>query len=167
MSLRRRLFGDERFRFLLVGGVNTAFGYAVFAALFLLAGRAIGYLGSLYLSYVAAIGLAFVLHRRFTFRANNTGGRVLVDFLRFSSVYVVALAINSVGLPLLVEVGHLPALAAQAIMVGVTTVISYVGHKYFSFRRGAPTSLATSYSPTDATNSTPSPETASDGSSAT
>jgi putative flippase GtrA len=140
IRLARRLFAQERIRFLLVGGINTVFGYAVFALLYLTAGHTIGYLGSLYLSYVVGVSLAFVLHRRVTFRAHETGGNPVLDFLRFSSIYVVALAVNTVGLPLLVEFGHLPALAAQAIMVVVTTTISYLGHKYFSFRRarGAP-----------------------------
>jgi putative flippase GtrA len=133
----RRLFQDERVRFLVVGGINTAFGYAVFAALYLAAGQRIGYLGSLYISYVVGVSLAFVLHRRVTFRAHETGGNPVLDFLRFASVYVVSLAVNTIGLPLLVELGHLPALGAQAIMVVVTTIISYVGHKYFSFRRGS------------------------------
>lgn len=137
MRTVRRLFQDERVRFLVVGGINTAFGYAVFAALYLDAGQRIGYLGSLYISYVVGVSLAFVLHRRVTFRAHETGGNPVLDFLRFASVYVVSLAVNTIGLPLLVELGHLPALEAQAIMVVVTTIISYVGHKYFSFRRGS------------------------------
>ena len=166
MRTLRRLFQDERVRFLVVGGINTAFGYAVFAALYLAAGQQIGYLGSLYVSYVVGVSLAFVLHRRVTFRAHETGGNPVLDFLRFASVYVVSLAVNTIGLPLLVELGHLPALLAQAIMVVVTTTISYVGHKYFSFRRGGaePQTAAT---PTDATKSMPSPEITSDGSSAT
>lgn len=141
IQLARRLFEQERIRFLVVGGINTVFGYAVFALLYVTAGHVIGYLGSLYLSYVVGVSLAFVLHRRVTFRAHETGGSPVLDFLRFASVYVVALAVNTVGLPLLVEFGHLPALIAQAIMVAVTTVVSYVGHKYFSFRRGAARAL--------------------------
>lgn len=136
IQLARSLFEQERIRFLLVGGINTVFGYAVFTALYLAAGHVIGYLGSLYISYVVGVSLAFVLHRRVTFRAHETGGHPVLDFLRFASVYVVSLAVNTIGLPLLVEFGHLPALGAQAIMVVVTTVISYLGHKYFSFRRG-------------------------------
>jgi len=136
IRIARRLFEQERIRFLVVGGINTVFGYAVFALLYVTGGHVIGYLGSLYISYVVGVSLAFVLHRRVTFRAHETGGNPVLDFLRFSSVYVVSLVVNTIGLPLLVEFGHLPALVAQAIMVVVTTVISYVGHKYFSFRRG-------------------------------
>jgi putative flippase GtrA len=122
------LLAHEQFRFLVVGGVNTAVGYGFFA-LFLLFS---GYLASLYLSYAAAVVVAFVLHRRFTFRVR---GNVVVDFVRFVGVYVVSLAVNTAVLPLLVEVAGLHPLWAQAIALVITTVISYVGHKWFSFRR--------------------------------
>jgi putative flippase GtrA len=128
------LVADERVRFLVVGGINTVVGYLLFAALQLSVGHVIGYLGSLYGSYVLAVTLAFVLHRRFTFRVEGTGSR-LVDFVRFASVYVVSLAANTVVLPLLVELARLDPLVAQAISVVVTTIVSYFGHKYFSFRR--------------------------------
>lgn len=157
-----RLFDDQRIRFLFIGGINTVIGYGVFVLGELTVGWIIGYVGSLYLSYLIAVPIAFLLHRRVTFRAHESGSR-LVDFLRFSSVYVVSLVINTVGLPLLVEFGHLPPIAAQAIMVVVTTVLSYAGHKYFSFRRRG----VEAHTPVDATKTVPSPETSSDDSSAT
>lgn len=128
----QRLLAREQFRFLLVGGVNTVVGYALFVAFELLFGQ---YLLSLYLSYAVAVPLAFFLHRRFTFRVSGT---VVADFTRFVGVYLVSLAVNTVVLPALVELLHLPPLVAQAVSVVVTTVISYVGHKWFSFRRARP-----------------------------
>jgi putative flippase GtrA len=128
------LLGDERVRFVLIGGINTVVGYALYALLYLSAGRFIGYLGALYISYVIAIGIAFVLHRRFTFRVSGTGN-VFVDLVRFAAVYVVSLIVNTLLLPVLIELGHVQPLVAQAAIVIVTTLISYFGHKLFSFRR--------------------------------
>jgi putative flippase GtrA len=136
VQLVRRLLSDERFRFLLVGGVNTVVGYGLFVVFELSIGKhiAVGYLVSLYLSWALASILAFFLHRRFTFRI--AGRQHLVrDFFRFVGVSLVALAVNSVALPLLVEVAHLVPIFAQALIVVVTTTISYLGHKFFSFRR--------------------------------
>jgi len=132
----RALIAREEFRFLVVGGINTVVGYALFALLQLSVGHVIGYLGSLYLSYALAVTLAFVLHRRFTFRV--TSGSVVRDFARFIGVYVVALALNTVVLPLLVELAGWNPLVAQAVCVVITTLVSYFGHKLFSFRRSAP-----------------------------
>lgn len=198
IELARRLFAQERIRFLVVGGINTVVGYGLFVVIELGIGRWIGYLGSLYLSYLLGVTSAFFLHRRLTFRAHTAEGSQWLAFLRFASVYVISLAINTVGLPVLVEFAHLPVLVAQAIMVMITTVISYVGHKYFSFRRSTPAGrrrprfretapvhrdVADARAvpvqrrrvaptrepqlPPDATNSIPSPETSSDGSSVT
>lgn len=130
-----RLLSDERIRFLIVGGANAAIGYGLFVGFELVLGKIIGYLGSLYISYVLSVIISFGLHRRFTFRAHRTGGSIIIDFLRFSSVYVVSLIFNTLGLSLLVEVGRLPPIASQAILVVVTPVITYLGHKYFSFAR--------------------------------
>lgn len=126
----RALLAREEVRFLIVGVINTAVGYALFAVFLLF----FGYLASLYLSYAVAVTVAFVLHRRFTFRVR---GNVAVDFVRFVGVYVVSLAVNTVVLPVLVEVVGLHPLVAQGISLVITTLISYVGHKWFSFRRGS------------------------------
>lgn len=130
----KRLFDDERIRFLFIGAFNTAFGYTLFVAAELLFGHHLGYLSSLFISYPIAVVVAFVLHRHFTFRVSGSG-KVLVDFGRFVGVYVVALAANALALPALVEVAGLPPIVAQALVVVMTTLISYVGHKWFSFRR--------------------------------
>ena len=140
--LKRRvslLLGDERVRFVLIGGINTVVGYGLYALLYIFAGRFIGYLGALYISYVIAIGIAFVLHRRFTFRVSGTGN-VFIDLVRFAAVYVVSLIVNTFLLPVLIELGHVQPLVAQAAIVIVTTLISYFGHKLFSFRRHKATS---------------------------
>lgn len=135
--LRRALLGivsDERVRFLIAGGINTVIGYGLFAFFELTFGEVIGYLGSLYASYLIAICIAYSLHRSFTFRVSHKT-QLLPEFLRFASVYVVALGINTLALPVLVEFGRLEPLAAQAIVVVVTTLLSYFGHKLFSFRQ--------------------------------
>ncbi|MBG6214166.1 putative flippase GtrA [Cryobacterium sp. CAN_C3] len=129
-----RLVGDQRVRFLAVGATNTIVGYLVFSAftLWIFAGVHLGYLLSLALSYVVGITLAFVLYRRFVFPVH---GHLLRDFARFVSVYLVAIGINAAALPLLVEVAHVPPLIAQLLILVVTTVLSFFGHKKFSFRR--------------------------------
>jgi putative flippase GtrA len=63
-------------------------------------------------------------------------GNVLRDFARFESVYLVAIAINALVLPLAVEAG-VNRILAQAVITVATTVLSYLGHRYFSFRRRA------------------------------
>ena len=133
-ALLDRLARDQRVRFLAVGVTNTAVGYLVFSVftLWVFADVYLGYLLSLALSYVVGITLAFVLYRRFVFPVH---GHLLRDFARFVSVYLVAIAINAAALPLLVEVVQTPPLLAQLMILVVTTLLSFFGHKKFSFRR--------------------------------
>lgn len=133
-SLIARVVADQRVRFLAVGGVNTVLGYAIYAALaqWVFAHIPLGYLLALVISYAISITVAFVLYRRFVFVVK---GNVLVDFVRFVGVYAVSILANAAALPILVEVLGLNPLVAQAIVLVVTTLISFVGHKYFSFRR--------------------------------
>jgi putative flippase GtrA len=123
---------NDKIAFLVVGAVNTAVGALWFIAFESTVGQVAGYMVSLLLAHVAAVLCAFVLYRTLVFRVR---GNVIRDLLRFEMVYLSALAVNVVVLPVLVEFGGLAPIPAQMLIVGVTAVMSYVGHKYFSFRR--------------------------------
>ncbi|MCR2801719.1 GtrA family protein [Microbacterium sp. zg-Y818] len=127
-----RLVKDRRVAFLIVGVINTVVGFAWFALFDLTIGRLWGYMITLLFAHVASVLCAFVLYRRFVFRVR---GHVWADLGRFELVYLSALAVNAVLLPLLVEFARLQPIVAQAVIVFVTTMISYLGHSRFSFRR--------------------------------
>ena len=127
-----RIVKDRRIAFLIVGIVNTGVGFLWFILFLYTVGAWLGYLVALLFAHVASVLCAFVLYRKLVFRVS---GHVVADLLRFETVYLVALGINAVLLPILVELGGLPVLLSQALIVFVTTVVSYVGHRRFSFRR--------------------------------
>ena len=126
-----RVVRDQRVAFLIVGGINTVVGFLCFAGFLLLLGKQ-RYLVALLCAHVVAVLIAFVLYRFAVFKVR---GHVLADLWRFETIYLSALAVNFVVLPLLVEIAHLPVLLAQALIVLVTATISWVGHKHYSFRR--------------------------------
>jgi putative flippase GtrA len=128
-----RVARDQRVAFLIVGGVNTVIGFLSFMGFLALLGQQ-RYLVALVCSHVVAVLIAFVLYRFAVFKVR---GHLLRDLWRFETVYLAALAVNFVLLPLVVEVAHLPVLLAQALIVLVTSLMSWVGHKHFSFRRPA------------------------------
>jgi putative flippase GtrA len=135
-----RLLNDQRVAFLVVGVINTVVGFGIFVACSLSVGHLVEHrfgkvsasLVTLGIAHVLAILFAFAMHRRFVFRVR---GQVLRDLVRFWSVYLTALGINLVVLPVLVELG-LHRVAAQAIIIAASTLLSYFGHRHFSFRRG-------------------------------
>jgi len=127
-----RIVHDQRVAFLLVGGINTVVGFAWFIGFQLLLQDWLGYMVVLLCAHVASVLCAFVLYRRFVFRVR---GHVIRDLGRFEVVNLAALGINAALLPLLVEVFGLQVLVSQFLIVGVTMLVSFFGHRGFSFRR--------------------------------
>ena len=128
-------------RYLLVGGFNTCFGYALFVAFNYLF-RALGVYGSeiaSLLGNVIAITVAFLGYKWFVFR---THGNYLREWMRCLSVYGSSMLFALVMLPPLTLLlrrwyGHsqMASNVAAAILTVVTVAASYFGHKHFSFRR--------------------------------
>ena len=128
-------------RYLLVGGFNTVFGYALFVA-FNYAFRRYGIYGSEVASLasnIIAITAAFLGYKWFVFR---TRGHYLREWLRCLSVYGSSMLFSLIMLPpltLLLRRWFGPTQSASnlaaAILLVVTVVASYFGHKHFSFRR--------------------------------
>ncbi len=132
---------DQRLAFLLVGGFNTAFGFLAFvgfdrlyAALAPQWGGVVHNTVTLACAHLVSVVVAFVLYRTLVFRVT---GQVWRDLLRFESVYLVSLGVNWVLLNLLTVVLGLPAILAHALVISVIAVVSFFGHKHFSFRRPA------------------------------
>ena len=125
---------SQAFRFLVVGVVNSVFSFGVFAALQVTVGEHLHYLMILVLSHVAGVLEAYVLQRWLVFRVT---GRWWRELARFWSVYLVALGVNLAALPLLVEIVHVPVVAAQAVVMLGTALGTFLVHRSFTFRRPA------------------------------
>ncbi len=129
---RVRLF-REGAAFIAVGAINTVVGYGVFLSVLTwgVSHLSRGYLVALTVSYAISIPMAYVLHSRFVFRAPQL---TWSGFGRFVIVNVAAVGLNFVGLPVAVELlGFSPAPAQLGVLAAVI-VLSYLGHKFFSFR---------------------------------
>jgi putative flippase GtrA len=129
-------------RYLLVGGFNTVFGYAVFALLNWLFGRfgPYSYMYAASFGSIITISVAFLGYKWFVFR---TKGNYLAEWLRCFAVYGTNALIGLACLPILVTVLrprlHNPGQAsyiAAALMTGVTVLVGFVGHRKVSFRQG-------------------------------
>lgn len=122
---------SEKLWFLAIGGFNTAFGYTIFSLTYLLLHRK-HYLVALVVSHIVSVPVAFMLYRSFVFKVRGSVGR---DLPRFWLVYLGPFILNLVVLPILVEKAGVSPIPAQAMILFVGTVGSYLGHKHFSFRR--------------------------------
>jgi putative flippase GtrA len=123
---------DQRVAFLAVGAVNAASGFFWFALFYWLVGQRYGYLTALALAHVTSVSCAFWLYRHLVFRVR---GHVWRDLARFETVYLSAFAVNLLVLPVLVQIVHIPVLLSQFGIMFVTSLMSWLGHKNFSFSR--------------------------------
>ncbi len=112
-------------RFLVVGALNTLFGYSVFAGL-VLAG--VSSMPALVLTYVVGVLFNFMTTRKLVF--NRSGHSA---FLRFIVAYVVIYFFNA-GLLELFEAAGASALVGQAICLPVVAVFSFVLFKFQVFK---------------------------------
>lgn len=129
----RKIWLNEKFRYLVIGAYNTFFGYSIFAVLWMLWGLSLHYIAILGISHVVSVINAFVGYRIFVFRKK---GAIWGDFFRFNLVYLGAFAFNILVLPVLIELLKFHPLVAQALVVIVTVVTSYFLHRCFSFKEG-------------------------------
>ena len=132
MGRVKRLLVDQRSLFLLVGALNTLFATLLFIGLVLLFGPRVPSVVSLVIAWLASLLTGFIAQRMLVFRVS---GNAMVDLLRYASVNGVSLLINAGALFLLSDVLGLPPIPVQLTIVTIVVVFTYVGHKYFSFRR--------------------------------
>jgi len=121
----------EKLRFLAAGAYNTAFGYAAFGALYGLLTPRVNYLVIALLAYVVSVTSAYAVYRWLVFRAMDG---FTASFLRFNLSQLTALGCGMTGLYLLVQIGHVHPLIAQAIVLVMMLLVTFVLHSRFSFR---------------------------------
>jgi putative flippase GtrA len=122
----------EQLLYLVVGGWNTVFGYGAWALLQYMLGDYLHYLVVVVLSWPIAVLNAYLGYRLIVFRSR---GSVLRELPRFSLVYLATLLVNLALLPIALSVLPFSIYVIQALFTAVVVVGSYLGHKYYSFRR--------------------------------
>jgi putative flippase GtrA len=131
---------ETKVRFILVGIWNTIFSYLVFVALdylfnLFLSPRYVAYMSAAVLSSVLAIINAYIFHKHITFQSMVRGKGILIEFARFFSTYLFSTILGLILLPVSVEVLGIEPRIAAALLIPITTIISYIGHSRFSFRQ--------------------------------
>ncbi|MBK6004596.1 GtrA family protein [Ramlibacter ginsenosidimutans] len=122
----RRLTDHQFVRFLLVGVLNTLFGYGCFALLL-----------SLGLHYSLALLLSTILGVLFNFKSTGAlvfGARDNRLIVRFVLTYTVVYACNVGGVRLLNEAGLSPAVGGAVLLLPMA-VLAFMLNKKFVFHR--------------------------------
>lgn len=126
-----RVIDSQKLRYLLVGGVNTLFGYGAGVGIYMLlvANWHIFIIGIV--SNVVSISFSFITYKLFVFK---TRGNWFAEYFKAYLVYGGMAALGILFLWLFVDFLNIRIWLAQGMVILVTVVISYFGHKHFTFR---------------------------------
>lgn len=122
---------NPKFRYLLAGSWNTGFGYLCGVSMYYLFGDWMGVLIVAILSNILAISMSFFTYKLFVFR---TKGNWVKEYLRAYLVYGLSAIVGILLLMIFVKLLDIEFWLAQALVILVTVIISYIGHKRFTFK---------------------------------
>ena len=146
VALLKRIFDhvwlnhQTKVRFVFVGIWNTIFGYLIFVVCDYLferffSPRYIAYMSAAVISSILSITNSYIFHKYITFKSPVSGKSIPIEFARFVSTYLVSIILGLLLLPVFVEVLGIEPRISAALLIPVTTIISYIGHSRFSFRK--------------------------------
>lgn len=127
--IANKLFSDKRIRFVFVGGINTLVGYGSYVILVFFG---VHYIIANTLATVIGITTSYFSNKYFTFKVLKKSS---AEIIRFVLVYAVGYFINLGILYVLVDVMGGNRYISGLITLLVTTMLSYFGHNYFSFKK--------------------------------
>lgn len=126
---------SEISRFLIVGGINFVFTFAVFTGA--LKGIKLGYLTSLLLAWISGNILTYTLNFIWVFRPENRldyGTR----FVKYLTAGGFSVGLNLLALSLLVELGQFDPFWSQVAIMPVIVIFNFATAKFWSLRKGSP-----------------------------
>ena len=132
----------EKLRYLLVGGFNTVFAYGVLNALDWILRYFNEYYkwqfspelianAALFVQYIITINVSVATMRYYVFQSHGSWQK---EFAKAWSVYVFLYLINAPILTFLMLLFGLETWSAQGIYLFFSTIVTFILHKYFSFR---------------------------------
>ncbi|MEG1048665.1 MAG: GtrA family protein [Bacilli bacterium] len=125
----KKLFKNEKIRFLFVGGLNTIVGYVSYA---LLLYCNINFLIANTISTVIGMTHSYFWNKYFTFKSKGSSKK---EIFKFICVYAVSYITGLITLFIIVEQFGINQYLAGLVNLMFTTLISWFGHKYFSFKK--------------------------------
>lgn len=119
-----------KFRFLLVGGLNTLIGYFASLVFYSLFGDYLHIIFIAILNAIFSISISFIGHRKFVFKSTQPW---LKEYIKMYIVNALAMCINIFLIWICVDFLHMTFWISQAILTFLITIYMYFAHKFFTF----------------------------------
>ena len=122
---------SDKIRFLLVGGVNAAFSYIIYAI-------AIYFIGEAH--YQICVAIQWIISSVFSFTNQKlfvfcTKGHWIKEYLKCCTTWVVSYFCNAILLEIIVKFFIKNVYVAQLISIFFASIVTYVLFKYFAFKQ--------------------------------
>ena len=128
IDLKKYLHDKQAIRFLIVGILNTIVGYGTY---YIIISFNISYVIAMTISQIVGVTHSFFWNKFWTFKSKKSGRK---EIFKFVSVYLVTYVMNLTLLAFFIEIMKIDKRVAPIIILFITTLISYFGHKFWSFR---------------------------------
>ena len=120
----------QKIRFLLVGGFNTVFTYIFFALLVLVLG--VSYKIAIVVCYIISTNVSIFTQRYYVFKSF---GNFKQEYIKAWEVYAIALLFNYTFMYIAVDILNANELISQALFTIIVIIITYIMHKYYTFKK--------------------------------
>ena len=126
------MLNQKKMRYLLVGGLNTLIGYTIGVGTYKAFDNILGIVWIGLISNILSITVSFLSYKILVFR---TKGMWLAEYMKSYIVYGGIALIGIFFLWLFVDKMKISIWFAQALVIVLTVIVSYLGHSRFTFRR--------------------------------
>ena len=122
---------DDKIRFLLIGCINAAIAYAIFALFIYILGQEY-YTLCVILEWVLSSPFSYLNQKFFVF---CTKGNYLKEYLKCWMTWMVSMVLNAIILELLMRFAWKNAYFEQIVSTFLVAIVTYVLFKYFAFKK--------------------------------
>lgn len=117
-------------RFLIVGILNTLVGLGAYYLT--LTWLQFHFVVALTVSHIIGVIHSYLWNNYWTFNGGNTN---MTKVTKFSLVYLITYVVNLFILSMFIKTFGFTPLLGQVISIFITTILSFLGHKYWSFKK--------------------------------
>lgn len=127
----KELFTDRRFRYLFVGGINTAFGFIFFTSVYLAFEEEFNYLAIFIFCQIVAVLFSHSMQRKFVWRSELA---FRGELLKFGITFLVISLINILLLAVAKEMFNFSVLVSQYTIGFSLILATYFVQKKWVFK---------------------------------
>lgn len=126
------MFFSKKIRYLIAGCFNTIFGYLIGVGFYKLMISEFHLLFVGLVTNIINISFSFVMYKLFVYK---TKGGWFVEYLKSYVTYGLSAIVGVFLLWIMISSSNISIWLAQALSIIITTIVSYIGHTYFTFKQ--------------------------------